>query len=152
VLGFTKNATHHFLFQTEKDNILQLIKSAEQNTSGEIRIYIESKCKYTDTIVRAEEIFTLLKMSNTEYRNAVLIYIAYKDREFAIYGDHGCITTFPKLFWKNTAKALSYHFFKKDYMHGLQDAIEAIKDQLATHYPNTGSKKNELPDEIVFGK
>jgi uncharacterized membrane protein len=152
VLGFKSKQLHQFLWESEKENIQQLIKTAEQNTSGEIRIYIESKCKYTDTLQRAEEIFSILQMNKTEFKNAVLIYIAYEDREFAIYGDHGCITTFPKQFWKNTAKALGYHFFKKEYNLGMQQAIKAIQVQLEQFYPYTGIKKNDLPDEIVFGK
>jgi uncharacterized membrane protein len=152
VLGFTKKSIHNFLWETEKENVLQQIKMAEQKTSGEIRIYIESKCKYTDTILRAEEVFQILKMNQTELHNAVLIYIAYKDREFAIYGDYGCIQKFPKDFWKKTAKSLGFHFFKKEYTDGLHKTITSIQTQLETYFPNTGIKKNELPDEIVFGK
>jgi uncharacterized membrane protein len=97
-----RNATHHFLSEKERDTILSAIKSAEAKTSGEIRIFIESRCKWTDTIRRAEEIFIQLKMTKTEFQNAVLIYIAYKDREFAIFGDKGCVIKFTKSFWKNT--------------------------------------------------
>ena len=93
-----RNATHHFLSEKERDTILSAIKSAEAKTSGEIRIFIESRCKWTDTIRRAEEIFIQLKMTKTEFRNAVLIYIAYKDREFAIFGDNGCVIKFTKYY------------------------------------------------------
>jgi len=147
-----RNATHHFLSEKERDTILSAIKSAEAKTSGEIRIFIESRCKWTDTIRRAEEIFIQLKMTKTEFRNAVLIYIAYKDREFAIFGDNGCVIKFTKSFWKNTAKQLSFDFFQHQYEEGLLKAVSTVEAELVTNFPiQSGSKKNELPDEIVFG-
>jgi len=67
----------------ENARIVEAIKSSEQLTSGEIRIYIESKNPLVSTIDRASEIFFNLKMQETAQRNAVLLYLAYKDKEVA---------------------------------------------------------------------
>lgn len=69
--------------------MLEAIRSSEQKTSGEIRVYIESRCKYVNPIDRASELFWLLQMDHTQERNAVLIYIASKDHQVAIWGDDG---------------------------------------------------------------
>ncbi len=154
ITGLFSQKHRHFLTIQERDDVLQAVQQQEARTTGEIRIFIESKCKFVNTLNRAEEVFGNLAMHKTQERDAVLIYIAYKDREFAVYGDNGCIIQFPKLFWKQEAKRLGYHFFQHDYSKGLISCIEAIGNQLYEHFPlkeNT-IKKNELPDEIVFGK
>jgi uncharacterized membrane protein len=149
---FFKPLRTHFLSEAQRDVILQTIKQQESSNSGEIIIYIESKNKWTSTLQRADEIFALLQMQQTEHRNAVLIYIAYKHKEFAIFGDSGCIQKFPATFWKQTASALSVDFYQHDYQLGLVKCINAIGTQLQTYFPYSGIKKNSLPDEIVFGK
>jgi uncharacterized membrane protein len=154
ITGLFNQKHRHFLSEKERDEVMHAVKTQEQSTTGEIRIFIESKCKLVNTLDRAEEVFGNLAMQKTEERDAVLIYIAYQHREFAVYGDSGCIIKFPKTFWKNEAKRLGYHFFKHEYKDGLLSCIEAIGHQLHTFFPLSSAsiKKNELPDEIVFGK
>ncbi len=141
-----------FLSQADRDAVLLKIQQAEEITTGEIRVFIESRCKLVDPLEHAENLFLQLQMQNTENKNAVLIYIAYKDHDFAVFGDKGCMLAFPKDFWKKQVKLLRFHFFKKSYAEGLQKSIEIIGEELAKHFPNNGTHKNELPDEIIFRK
>ena len=83
-----------FLTQEEEDKILKAIEWAEKETSGEIRIHIESKCKL-DAVDRAVEVFYALKMEQTLEKNGVLIYVACKDRKLAILGDSGINAVVP---------------------------------------------------------
>jgi uncharacterized membrane protein len=146
-------ARHDFLSAEDRKEIMHAIQSAEEHTSGEIRIFIEQKNKWVSTIRRAEEVFLDLKMQETTYRNAVLIYVAYRDREFAVYGDQGCFQKFPEDFWKLTARYLSVDFIADKKTEGLIQCIQTIGKELANFYPcDNNIKKNELPDEIVFGK
>jgi uncharacterized membrane protein len=142
----------HFLSIEERDTILNAIQKAEQGTSGEIRLYIESRCSLVDTLSYAEGVFHELKMTETTDRNASLIYIAYKDKEFAIYGDKAAWDKFPKKFWKEEARKLTYHFYKNEKVKGILHAIENLAKHYQEHFPDHGQSKNELPDEIVFGK
>ena len=73
----------------EKQKVVAAIQKAEHQTSGEVRIFIESRCRFVDPLRRAHEIFGGLKMYETAARNAVLVYVAMKDRQLAIYGDEG---------------------------------------------------------------
>jgi len=74
------------LFSPEqKAQIVAAIKEAETQTSGEIQVHIESRCKGS-VLDRAAQVFETLKMYQTKYRNGVLVYLAAEDHKFAIIG------------------------------------------------------------------
>lgn len=134
--------------------VVQAIASAERNTSGEIRVFVESHCAMINPIHRCEEIFTQLKMHETIHRNGVLLYIAIKDRQFAIVGDQGIHNQIGgQQYWINLADQLSTYFKANQFQEGICYCVDAIGQQLTKFYPQEGSvNPNELPDEIVFGK
>ena len=106
-----------------------------------------------DALDRAQEIFTELKMENTEYRNGVLFYIALKDKQLAIFADSGIHSAVGEQYWKTSVESILGHFNKENYADGIREGISRIGEALATHFPYDKSvDKNELPDEIVFGK
>lgn len=148
---FSRN-TKPFLTETENEKILDLIRREESSTSGEIRLFIESKCMYMDPLRRAKELFYALKMNLTDDRNAILIYIAHQDKDFALFGDGGIFKKAPISFWTEEAKRLNFHFYHKNYMDGILQCIKQVGNCLQTHFPFEGEKKNELPDDIIFGK
>ena len=71
----------------DQDRIVTAIRAAEAGTTGELRVFMESRCEYVDAMDRAKEVFVKLGMSNTERRNAVLVYMALEDHQYAIMGD-----------------------------------------------------------------
>ena len=134
--------------------IVACIKEAESKTSGEIRVFIEHHCAYMDAMQRAQEIFANLEMAKTQSRNAIIVYVAISDRQFALFGD---IAIYEKAggaeFWKSAAAKLTGHLRKNNVTEGLCNCIHELGTALATHFPyDPAIKKNELPDEIVFGK
>ncbi|HWC55324.1 MAG TPA: TPM domain-containing protein, partial [Chitinophagaceae bacterium] len=88
-----------FFTEEEHQKILQAIQHAEKETSGEIRVFVESKCSYMDALDRAKEIFEKLNMQNTAERNAVLIYVAVKHHQLAIFGDEAIHKKVGKGYW-----------------------------------------------------
>src|SRR5450432_2413541 len=88
-----------FFSHADNEKIVQAIRDAEKLTSGEIRVFVEHKCRFMDAMDRALEIFANLKMEQTEGRNAVLLYIALKDRQLAVYGDKGIHEKTGEEFW-----------------------------------------------------
>lgn len=130
------------------------IKEAEGKTSGEIRVFIESHCGYVDPMMRAQELFASLAMEKTQARNAVIIYVALKDRQFALFGDTAIYEKAGgAAFWQSAAAKLTGHLKKNEITEGLCNCIRELGVALATHFPyDPAIKKNELPDEIVFGK
>ena len=145
--------TKPFFTDAEKLRMVDAIRHAELNTSGEMRVYIESKNPYVNPIERAKEVFYDLKMDKTDDRNAVLLYIAMKHKEMAIFADEGIYTLCGKEYWNNTVKTLIQNFEKKDMVHGIEQCILHVGEALIEKFPHQPTNdKNELPDEIVFGK
>ena len=137
----------------EKNRVIEAIRVAEQKTSGEIRIYVESRCKYVDPLDRAAELFWSLQMDKTQDHNAVLIYIAIKDHQVAIYADKGIHEKVGNAFWQKEVSSMVSHFREHHYGDALVHVINDIGEALYTHFPyNRQTDKNELPDDIVFGK
>lgn len=141
------------LLRPEEINALsETISLAEKGTSGEIRLYMEGRCSYVDPQIRAQEIFVQLGMHRTHFRNGLLIYIAYRDHDFALIGDKGIYEVADPGFWAAQARALGKSFHHKQYLAGIRDCVMACGDLLRRHFPGHEDDKNELPDEIVFRK
>lgn len=140
--------TEDFLSSSEEQEIVAAIAKAEQQTSGEIRVHIE---EHSDLPVleRAQEVFDLLKMHQTNARNGVLFYIGVKDRHFAIIGDDGIDKVVPYDFWESTKKTVLDHFKANQYKEGLIKGILKTGNQLKHFFPYQGdTDTNELPNEI----
>jgi uncharacterized membrane protein len=142
-----------FFSDAEKQLIVSSIQAAEKQTSGEIRVFVESRCKYVDPLDRATDIFDKLDMVQTTARNAVLVYVAIKDRQLAIFGDKGIHEKVGAEFWNKEVKLILSHFDRADYAAGIAHVVEEIGEALRTHFPyDREGDINELPDDIVFGK
>jgi uncharacterized membrane protein len=142
-----------FLSVDEQQRVVNAIKEAERQTSGEIRLFIETRCRFVDPLDRAAELFFGLKMDATEQRNATLIYVAVRDRQYAIFGDDGIHQKVGTDFWQAMGRQLAPHFQNKHFDDGLIAVIAGIGAALKAHFPyDRDTDKNELPDEIVFGK
>jgi uncharacterized membrane protein len=133
--------------------VVSAIQDAERNTSGEIRVFLESRCTYVDAMDRARELFFKLEMEKTESHNAVLIYVAHLDRQTAIFGDEGIYKkTGGDPYWSGVLNTMRAFFKKEQLAEGIESAVRQIGQALSTHFPYIANKdKNELPDDIVFG-
>ena len=140
------------LTEAEKERLVQVIRNAERMTSGEIRLYVESHCKYVDPKDRAQEIFLQLGMEKTRLRNGVLLYIALKDRQYAILGDSGIHEKVGTSFWEKEATLMISYFTRNDIIGGIEACITEIGETLCSHFPFEGGDENELPDDIVIGR
>ena len=139
-----------FLTKTEEQEIIDAIRKAEQNTSGEIRIHIE-KTSSNDAFDRAMEVFHYLKMDNTKLQNGVLIYVAVEDKTFVIYGDKGINDVVPTDFWDSTKDVMQSFFKVGNFKQGLIDGVLKAGKQLESHFPWIHGDMNELPNEISKG-
>ncbi len=142
---------HNYFTEEDKLQIVNAIRVAETNTSGEIRVHIEKYCK-DDVLDRAAYIFEKLEMHKTELRNGVLFYLAVKDQKFAILGDGGINQKVPVNFWEKSKETVIAKLKKGLYAEGLADGIIMAGEQLKVHFPYQADDVNELSDEISFGK
>ena len=133
---------------------MEAIRVAEKETSGEIRVYVESHCRFVDPLDRAAEIFWILKMEQTEQRNAVLVYVAIRDRQLALFGDKGIHEKVGDAFWNEKVKEILSHLSKKQsHADAIAKIVGDIGEALRFHFPyDRETDKNELSDDIVFGR
>jgi uncharacterized membrane protein len=148
-----RKKTDKFFSDEQKEKILSAIQKAEQTTSGEVRVYVEKRCRFVDAIDRAAEVFYSLKMNQTVHRNATLVYVAFKDRQMAVFGDEGIYAKTGKDFWNEAVRKMIHHFNKENYAQGIVEVIDQIGEALSHYFPyDASTDNNELPDDIVFGK
>ncbi len=134
-----------------KLQVTNAIRVAETNTSGEIRVHIESHCK-GDVLDQAVYVFEKLGIHKTELRNGVLFYLAIDDHKFAILGDAGINQIVPEDFWENIKEGVVEKFKEGLYSEGLAEGIVKAGEQLKEHFPYQDDDVNELSDEISFGE
>ncbi len=142
-----------FFTDEEKQSIIDAVRNAEQRTSGEVRVFVESRCRYVNAIDRAVEIFENLQMQKTELRNATLVYVAVKDRQLAVLGDEGIHQKVGNEYWANEVMKMINAFNRDNIAEGIRQCVLNIGEALARHFPyDRSTDKNELPDDIVFGR
>jgi uncharacterized membrane protein len=92
-------------------------------------------------------------MDRTEQRNAVLVYIAIKDRQLAVFGDEGIHKGVGEEYWNKVVGEMLSGFNNNNYAQSIANCVIQIGDALHREFPyNKDTDKNELPDNIVFGK
>ena len=140
-----------FFSKEQQAQILASVKEAELETSGEIRVHIETTLE-GDVMDRAAWLFNKLGMDKTAERSGVLFYLAVEDRKFAIIGDAGINSKVHAGFWDEISENLKRNFKEGKFTEGLSEGIIMAGNQLKTHFPYNKGDVNELPDEISFDK
>jgi uncharacterized membrane protein len=138
-----------FFTREQQEQIRDAIKEAEKETSGEIRVHIETSFK-GNLLDRASWIFKKIGMHTTDDHNGVLFYLAVRNKEFAIIGDSGINSKVQKNFWDNIKGVLQKHFKSEKFTEGLIEGILLAGNQLKEHFPHMKDDINKLTDEISF--
>lgn len=136
-----------FLNQLDNEKIVAAIRQAEQQTSGEIRVFISRK-RVDDPVAAAQAEFERLGMTKTQQRNGVLIFVAPRAHKFAVIGDVAVHQHCGETFWQAVASALADDFKKSDFTSGIVCAIQKIGELFAGHFPHQPDDENELPDQV----
>jgi uncharacterized membrane protein len=143
------STARNFFTKEQQEEIRLAIMHAELDTSGEIRVHIENTCT-GDALDRALAIFNKLEMDKTENRNGVLIYLAVKNRKFAIIGDKAIHEFVTESYWDVTKNMMLNHFRENQFTEGLVKAITETGKKLKKHFPYQTNDVNELSDEVSF--
>ncbi len=138
------------ILNNEEDRrVVEAIKQAELNTSGEIKVHIENFC-HINVEKRSLMVFKHLKMNKTKQRNGVLIYLAVKDHKFAILGDEGINKVVGDGFWNDVKDLMMSHFKEGRFAEGLEQGIQRCGEKLKAYFPYQSDDINEIPDEISY--
>jgi len=143
--------TKEFLSKVEHDRIVQAIREAESNTSGEIRVFIQRGKLNGDPLVAAQKKFYQLGMHKTRDRNAVLIFVAPRAHKFAVFGDKAVHEKCGEQFWQRLVEGMRIHFQTEKFTNALVEGIKESGRLLAAHFPKTSANPNELPNAIAEG-
>src|SRR5690349_20238184 len=122
-----------FFTKDEHDRIIAARKEAEKETSGEIRLFIEPRCK-GEVLDRAAFIFHKLGIHNTNHRNGVLFYLAHDNRKFAILGDAGIHAVVKDNFWDQIKEDMQKHFAKGKFAEGLIGGIKESGEAMKKYF------------------
>lgn len=134
----------------EENRIVQAIKDAERQTSGEVRVHIASEKASGNIEERALKTFDKLEMEKTQERNGVLFYIDYRQHQFAICGDTGIHNAVGQTFWEDTERLMETCFRRGDLLQGIVAGITQAGDKLKQHFPYQSNDVNELSNEISY--
>lgn len=139
-----------FLTLKEEEEIVEAIRIAECDTSGEIRVHIERNCDI-DVYERALDVFHILKMDNTKEQNGVLIYVAVDNKSFVIFGDQGINNIVGADFWNSTRDKIASQFKIGQFKQGIIDGVAEAGKVLSKHFPWEHGDRNELDNAISKG-
>ncbi len=137
-----------FLTPEQEKRIVAAIKQAEKDTSGEIRVHLESKQKEKPSMPYVWEVFKTIGMEQTQQKNGVLFYVDINHRNFTIMADSGINQVVPDDFWKNITSEVIRQFKEGQYTEGLVQGILNVGKKLKQFFPYQTDDVNELPDEI----
>ena len=138
-----------FFSKKEKGQILAAVREAEKNTSGEIRVHLEYRVR-GPVYGHAQKIFQRIGMTKTAHRNGVLIFLATRNKKFAILGDVGINEKVPEGFWNDVVQIMAEHFKRNKFAEGISEAVIRIGEKLRAYFPHQTNDKNELPDNISY--
>ena len=97
---------------------------------------------------RSIEVFSHLRVWDTEHNNGVLIYLLLADRDVEIVADRG-IHARVGAGWEEICARMEQCFRKGQFEAGVLEGIRAVGDQLVRHFPSDGQGPNELSDKAV---
>ena len=137
------------LNREEDRRVVEAIKQAELNTSGEIKVHIENHCR-GNVEKRSLVVFNKLKLNQTQLRNGVLIYLAVRDHKFAILGDEGINKVVEATFWNDIRDMMASEFKQERFAEGLEQGILRCGEKLKTYFPYQTNDVNEIPDDISY--
>jgi uncharacterized membrane protein len=137
------------------DRIEQATKAGEATHSGQVRFVVEGSLDGAPLLrdqparERALDIFSQLRIWDTEHNNGVLIYLLLADRKVEIVADRGIDARVGASGWQAICRTMETDFRAGQFETGAIKGIEAVSRLLATYFPPQGGQRNELPDRPV---
>nr|WP_314496980.1 TPM domain-containing protein [uncultured Chryseobacterium sp.] len=138
-----------YLTDQQIASLVEAIQSAENHSTGEIRVHIDSTTAQNNAET-AYQVFNELCKDQTKEKNAVLFHVNFEEKYLTIIGDTGIHAKVRQSFWDHLHDFITSEFAKGNYFKALKSAILETGLELKKHFPVTGENRNELPNEITF--
>ena len=140
---------NNFLTDHQMASLVEAIQTAENHSTGEIRVHIDSTTEGHNAEI-AFEVFKTLCKDKTVEQNAVLFHVNFEQQYLTIIGDEGIHKKVKQSFWDKMHDEITTSFSKGKYFDGLKKAILETGIELKNHFPIVGENPNELSNEITF--
>lgn len=134
------------------DAIERAVHGAESLHRGEIRFAVEASLALPALVSglgarqRAAQVFSLLRVWDTEENNGVLVYVLLADRDVEILADRGIRSRVSQEEWQRICHMMEAAFGRGAFTEGAVAGIHALGELLARHFPAGAEHKNELPN------
>lgn len=142
-------ADQPFLTEQQEQTVIDAIAEAENQTSAELRIHLDERCK-GDPLKRAAKVFQKLGMNQTKLQNGVVIYVAVEDRKAAVFGGKGIHEQVDEDYWQDVLDIILTRFKKGEFEEGLVKAVDKVSKKLTEFFPIQAGDVNELSDDISY--
>ncbi|MDD5298729.1 MAG: TPM domain-containing protein [Rhodocyclaceae bacterium] len=135
------------------EKIGQAVTASEQTHGGELRFALEGGLELSALLrgqtarERAVELFSRLRVWDTELNCGVLIYVQCVDRKLEIVADRGIAARVAPEEWRAICRRMEQAFRQGEFEAGSLSALDEIGRLLQAHFPARGSRPNELPDQ-----
>lgn len=134
------------------DRITAAVSASERDHAGEIRCVVEGALDFLSLMRgvtardRAVQVFSDLRVWDTQDDNGVLIYLLLADRDVEILADRGFNGKVTGEEWEAICREMEGHFARGEFEQGALAGISRVDALLRRHFPVTGANPNELPD------
>jgi uncharacterized membrane protein len=133
--------------------IEKAIAKGEAEHRGEVRFAAEAALDSAALFAgqsareRALEVFSLLRVWDTEENNGVLIYLLLADRDVEIVADRGINAKVSAGEWEQIGHRMEAAFSRGEFTQGVLAGVAEASRLLARYYPARPGDRNELPDK-----
>ena len=144
--------THRAFPQSALDSIAAAVSASEKRHRGEIRFSVEGALEFLPVVrgltarERALEVFSLLRVWDTEENTGVLLYLQLADRDIEIVADRGIARLIEQAEWDAICHRMEEEFRARRYAEGVIAGISEVSELLARHFPARADNRDELPD------
>ncbi len=132
------------------------IAEVEKTHAGQICFVVEDALPLKHLLAglpardRAIEVFSHMRVWDTEHNNGVLIYLLLADHKVEIVADRGVHAKLGQATWEEVCRDMECAFKQGRFEEGAITGIHKVGQHMAQHYPHSGKKINELPDHPVL--
>jgi uncharacterized membrane protein len=137
--------------------IEEAIAAGEKQHRGQVRFVVEPALHLARVIKgqsareRAIEVFSELRIWDTEENCGVLVYLLLADRDVELVADRGINRLVGHAAWESICRKMETHFRNGEFARGVESGIASTNELLAQHFPRgEGTSANELPDRPLF--
>lgn len=136
--------------------IEQAIKWSEVLHVGEIRFVIEDALDCSPLLKgqsakeRAIDLFSELRIWDTEHNNGVLLYVLLADHAVEIVADRGIHKYVGTATWVRICQSMEIAFAQGDYENGIVTGILSIAANLGAHYPGLANQSTNCQTHRAF--